>query len=181
MKDLPLAYYFQTLLGGHIHLRTNSCTLTFKSKKSVLTVIHLINGYMRTPKIEALHRLINWFNLKHCTQIIPLGLDETPLQSNSWLSGFLDADGGFFFNWKLSKITGLPIRLAYNMRISQRQQYNRTSFVGKSYYPIMSKISNFISVPIGFIDREHKNGVQELGYVVISLRRQKLFVKLHYS
>lgn len=97
MKDLPLAYYFQSLLGGHIHLKTNSCTLTFKSKKSVLAVIGLINGYMRTPKIEALHRLINWFNLKHNTQIIALGLDETPLQHNSWLSGFWTLMGDFVF------------------------------------------------------------------------------------
>lgn len=27
--------------------------------KQVLNIINLINGYMRTPKIEALHRAIN--------------------------------------------------------------------------------------------------------------------------
>lgn len=117
-KDLPLAQYLQTLLGGHISLRTNSCTLTFKSRDNVIRVINLINGHMRTPKIEALHRLINWFNQKHNTLITPFGLDNTPLQDNSWLSGFFDADAGFYFNWNLSKKTGLPIRMAYNLRIS---------------------------------------------------------------
>ena len=46
---------------------------------------------MRTPKIEALHRLINWYNNRYNTKISIIGLDETPLQSNSWLSGMLVA------------------------------------------------------------------------------------------
>ena len=62
----------------------------------------------------------------------------------------------------------------------QRQQYHRTSFVGKTYYPIMSKISNFISVPIGFIDRVHSNGIRELGYVVISQNYLSNYIILSY-
>ena len=46
---------------------------------------------MITPKIEALHRLINWYNERYSTKIPLIGLDETPLQSNSWFSGMLDA------------------------------------------------------------------------------------------
>lgn len=73
--------------------------MTFKSKDSVFKVITLINGKatQRTPKVEALHRLINWFNLKYNTNIIALPLDNTNLQDNNWLAGFLDADGGFYF------------------------------------------------------------------------------------
>ena len=65
--------------------------MTFKSKDSVFKVITLINGKMITPKVEALHRLINWFNLKYNTNIIALTLDNTNLQDNNWLAGFLDA------------------------------------------------------------------------------------------
>ena len=32
---------------------------------------------MRTPKIEALHRLINWYNERYNTKIPLIGLDET--------------------------------------------------------------------------------------------------------
>lgn len=39
---------------------------------------------MRTPKIEALHRAINWMNEKDNTAIPFLGLDLSPLDSNSW-------------------------------------------------------------------------------------------------
>lgn len=43
---------------------------------------------MRTPKIEALHRLIEWYNSNCKTNIQYLGLDFTPLQTNGWLAGF---------------------------------------------------------------------------------------------
>ena len=50
IKDLPLAQYLQILLGGHINLRLNSGTLTFKSKDNVFRVINLINGYASGEK-----------------------------------------------------------------------------------------------------------------------------------
>jgi len=59
--------------GGNLFIRANgkSCRITFKKKKSdlLLKVVQLINGYMRTPKIEALHRLITRLNSKHNTNI----------------------------------------------------------------------------------------------------------------
>jgi hypothetical protein len=84
---------------------------------------------MRTPKIEALHRLINWYNNKHGTQIPLLVLEETPLQTNSWLAGILDCDAGFYFNWSINN-KGIPSTLQYYLRLSKRRVYHRDSFVG---------------------------------------------------
>jgi hypothetical protein len=55
----------------------------------------LINGKFRTPKIEALHRLIDWFNARpnQKVPILKLGLDTSNIGNNAWLSGFLEADG----------------------------------------------------------------------------------------
>ena len=52
-----------------------------------------------TPKIEALHRLITWVNLKNNSNIPLLNIDQTPLEKSSWLSGFIEADGCFYFSW----------------------------------------------------------------------------------
>jgi hypothetical protein len=54
----------------------------------------LINGKFRTPKIEALHRLIDWFNARpnQKVPILKLGLDTSNIGKNAWLSGFLEAD-----------------------------------------------------------------------------------------
>ena len=38
-------------------------------------------GHMRTPKIKALHRMIEWFNTHDNCEIKPLGVDISPLNS----------------------------------------------------------------------------------------------------
>jgi hypothetical protein len=51
---------------------------------------------MRTPKLEALHRLIDFLQDKnHGLGITKMSLDLSPINSNAWLSGFTDADGNF--------------------------------------------------------------------------------------
>ena len=54
---------------------------------------------MLTPKIEALHRAINWFNTYDNLQLECLNLDNSPINSNTWLAGFTDRDGNFSLNF----------------------------------------------------------------------------------
>ena len=61
-RDLPFALVLQKeLRNGSIrkHKGANAYILTFNSKESILLIVSLINGKMRTPKIEALYRLID--------------------------------------------------------------------------------------------------------------------------
>lgn len=56
--DLPLALAIQAIVGGYMQFRNGtSCHLHIKGK-NMLMLLNLINGYFRTPKVEALHRLI---------------------------------------------------------------------------------------------------------------------------
>ena len=84
---------------------------------------------------------------------------------NSWLAGILDCDAGFYFNWSINN-KGIPSTLQYYLRLSQRRVYHRDSFVGKSYVFIMTKIANFFSAPLSFIDRKRNTGYKELAYGV---------------
>lgn len=102
----------------------DSGRLMIRKRAILLKVINLINGKMRTPKIEALHRLINWFNLNHNSSIPLKGKDTTPLSESSWLSGMIDADGSFYLNWKLNE-KDIPVGLIYYLSISQKQNYSR--------------------------------------------------------
>lgn len=43
---------------------SNYVVLTFQNLESIQKIVSLINGKMRTCKIEALHRLIHWLNNK---------------------------------------------------------------------------------------------------------------------
>jgi len=42
--------------------KNNAVKLVIISKDNILTIISLINGKFRTPKIEKLHKLINYAN-----------------------------------------------------------------------------------------------------------------------
>src|ERR1700734_1155694 len=87
IKDLPLFTKIKEVLeGGYITIRPNnkSGRLFVKKKVILLKLINLINGHMRTPKIEALQRIIQWFNNeKSDYQIKSLGLDTSSLEDNS--------------------------------------------------------------------------------------------------
>lgn len=95
-RDLAFALVLQKeLRNGSISKQkgVNAYVLTFNSKESILLIVSLINGKMRTPKIEALYRLIDW--LKD-SSIKKLPLNTEPLDSNAWLAGFIDGDGHFY-------------------------------------------------------------------------------------
>jgi LAGLIDADG endonuclease len=140
---------------------------------------------MRTPKIEALHRMIKWCNYNHYgvspkAEIIPLGIDISPLQNNNWLSGFLDGDCSFYFNWLYDK-KNLPTSLQYYMRISQRQDYHHINdFFSVSYFNIMNKIALFLSVPLRFRTRNRKNEFIESLYEVRSANYISNYTVLSY-
>jgi len=153
-KDKPLANRLSTILkvgkvidrpkAGHVLLQ-------ILAKEEVLKVINLINGYMRTPKIEALHRAIHWINEKDNSNIPLLGLDLSPINSNSWLAGFTDADGNFSITVYDRKKNGKVVRTNVQtfFRIEVKQNYSRdvtTSQGGSSYFDILTKITEFFTV-----------------------------------
>ena len=196
IEDFNLAIFIQKKINGRIRIRRNACILVIKKKKDLYNLITLINGYMRTPKIEALHRLINWYNKNYGLQIPLLYLDTSPLINNSWLSGFFDADGSFYFflkkiylNWSYDEFKQSISNLQYYFRISQRQMYSN-SYIKRdispsievqslginnkiniytnifSYWKILYKISIFLSVNVKFINRLRKTGNIERAFEV---------------
>ena len=154
IHDKPLAEKLSTGLkigkvidkssAGHVLLQ-------ILAKDEVLKVINLINGYMRTPKIEALHRSICWINERDNSFIPCLGLDTSPIDSNSWLAGFTDADGNFsiivYNRKKNNKVIRTNIQTFF--RIEVKQNYCKNVTVdqgGASYFSIMTKIAEFLTV-----------------------------------
>jgi len=98
-KDLPLALIIQKeLKNGSLAKKkgVNAYVLTINNFDGLILLISLINGNMRTPKIHALNDLIDWLNIKLGSLCIPKkSLNNSPLNSNAWLSGFIEADGHF--------------------------------------------------------------------------------------
>ena len=123
LKDLPLALIIQKQLrNGSLSRKKgiNAYILIINNYEGLLLVAKLLNGNMRTPKIKALHNLINWLNLKfNNLNIINKPLDTSPLNSNAWLSGFIDADG--HFSVRTTIISKYP-RVECKFELSQSQK-----------------------------------------------------------
>ena len=63
--DLPLAQFLQNITKcGNIYIKKDRGYVLWQIQDivSVFTIVNLINGKMRTPKIEALKRTIDWLN-----------------------------------------------------------------------------------------------------------------------
>ena len=114
---------------------------------------------MRTPKIEALYRLIDWLNARSKTtslrhpslenqQITKLGLDDSDLGDNPWLSGFIEADGNFYSAFDLNS-EGVAGLVRHYMRISQKTTYGKSgseSTENNSNLGVMDKLKDFLDV-----------------------------------
>jgi len=99
LKDLPLALLIQQNLGHGSLIRkkgVNAYVLTINNLEGMILIVNLINGKLRTPKIHSFWNLIDWLNNKNIKlNIIKKSLNNNSLLDNSWLSGFIEADGQF--------------------------------------------------------------------------------------
>ena len=140
-KDLPIILIIQKTLNiGNVYKikGKNAYSYTISDLKGLTKIVHLINGYMRTPKIIQLYKLIDRMSIKE-SSISKLPLDYSPLDSNAWLSGFIDAEGCF------------TIRVTQNKHCSTKKIALMLALVEKtinlnneSLLDIMTQISKFL-------------------------------------
>ena len=139
--------------------KTNSVELRISDKQTLLRIIKMINGKFRTPKIQQLHKLVDWVNKKYSMEIPKLPVNNSPLDSNSWLAGFIEADGTFYIRYSLKQII-------CKFNLEQRMIYPKTN---ESYYQTLIQITEFLNVKLGTRNREnyHKS------YYIIRVENQK--------
>lgn len=160
--DLPLAKYLQKLTNcGNVQLKDKRGYVLWQigAIAEVYTIVNIINGYFRTPKIEALNRTIDWINeyidnnqnsklpstisiLSNIEKIEKKSIDNSTIDSNPWLSGFSDSDSNFSIKITKRKNGSPRVQLYYRLEI--RQTYHRNDTDEVSFFPIMSKIGLFL-------------------------------------
>lgn len=139
---------------------------------------------MRTPKIEALYRLIDWLNARSTDNIkLPkLGSDNSSLGSNPWLTGFIESDGNFYCGFDLNP-EGIAKIVKCYMRISQKRLYKLNSEIPEdknSNLDIMEKIKEFLNVKnVNEIQRTKENYV-ELAYEVRTTKKESCDLLIDY-
>lgn len=195
-KDLQLAKKLNSYLElGKIYKeKGNYINLVFYKLDVIFLIIYLINGKMRTPKINGLYKLIDWFNLRSNINIEKLSTDLSNIENNSWLSGFLDSDGSFSSFFKINKVN-IATNISCYMRLSQNRYYyknnnelsdlkskeNNKIDNNDTYLPIMENIKNFLYVKnLRLIKRNKNKNVLELGYEVRTIRIESNKILMHY-
>lgn len=145
-NELPFFEHIKSVIGGGYIYQSksdNSCSYRIVKSEILIKVINLINGKFRTPKIYCLHRVIDFVNLKHNLNIKKMPLDNSNLNSNPWLSGFVDADGCFYIGllgkYSVSKNNRKYGEVRCRFHLTQRIIDKLT---GKSCIPFMTDIAN---------------------------------------
>jgi hypothetical protein len=154
LKDKPLADKLLGSLGYgfvRIKLKENACVLTISPLNGLINVIHLLNGNMRTPKIHQLYSLIDWVNTNHNTNFQKLPLNNNPLISDSWLAGFIDADGCFLIRHSTLE-TSKKERISCSFVMDQRIIDPKSN---EDYSSILSQIANLFSTKLLITNRNY--------------------------
>ena len=200
LADLSLAEYLQELTQcGAVYKKPERGYVLWQVQDiiGVYTIVNIINGYMRTPKNEALNRTIQWLNdyisinknsklpstqliLSKIKKIEIKGVDHSPIYSNPWLSGFTDADGNFSINiHKRTNRNSIRVQLYYRLEI--RQNYHRLNNEGEqvSFFAIMSKIANYFNTNV--LSRSRTvNDKQFFSFIVTSSSKSSLSKTTEY-
>ena len=145
LKDLPLALLIQKNLGYGSLIRKkgkNAYILYINDKKGILNLVSLLNGNMKTPKINSLHKLIDWLNINnHNLNFSKLPLNTDSLNKDAWLSGILESDGHFNVR---TTMTGKYSKIECKFELSQRQK----DHLGYSNEVFLANIAKFLNVSL---------------------------------
>lgn len=176
LKDEPLAKKLLSVIGfGFIRYKpkNNACVLTVSPVKGLKCIILLINGELRTPKITQLHDLINWINKHHSSNIKKLKLKKGNLGVDSWLAGFIDADGSFYIQH--TKLENAKKRkISCRMRIEQRLFDPVTKY---SYGDILEKTSEYLGC---YLKTRKQKSTENEYYTIAASSRLSLSIITQY-
>jgi hypothetical protein len=161
---------------GHIAYKPkdNACVLTVSPVKGLKIIVKLLNGELRTPKINQLYLLIDWLNKKHGSNINKLPLKTGDLPKDSWLAGFVDADGSFSIQHTKKEDGALKRKVSCRLRIEQRMIEPKTNL---SYYNILSEIAHLLNCKL-LTRKQLSTGNQY--YTLAATSRDSLLIITNY-
>ena len=111
--DLPLLYKIKTELNmGNVYVKENSAIYVVKANQDIITLIEIFNGNLFFKKKQVqFEKWVSNFNLKSKRSFHPRrdvieikNNNYQPSLNDSWLVGFIDAEGSFMVSVCKTKI-----------------------------------------------------------------------------
>ena len=177
LKNEPLAKKLLDIIQyGHIAYRPkdNACVLTISPVKGLKRIVRLLNGELRTPKINQLYLLIDWLNKNHVSNINKLPIKTGNLNNDNWLAGFVDADGSFSIQHTKKEDGALKRKVSCRLRIEQRMIEPKTN---ASYFSVLSEIAQFLNCNL-LIRKQLSTGNEY--YTLAATSRNSLLIITNY-
>jgi len=177
IKDAPLAIKLLSLLQyGDIAYRPKkkTCILTVSEVKGLIKIINLIKGELRTPKIYQVNLLIDWLNVNHSLSIGKSPIKQGLLFEDSWLAGFIDANGSFSIQHTKVENGALKNKISCRLRI---EKLMLDSISNINYNSILLDISKYFCSNL--LTRIHlSRGIEY--YTVTASNKNSLFIIINY-
>ena len=161
LSDLPLLYELQTQLNmGNVYQNACSAYFIVKANKDINTLIHIFNGNLFLSKRQLQFK--NWalnFNKKNNMDFEIKSNEFKPSLNDSWLAGFIDAEGTFFVS--VSKN-----RIIQRFALGQKDAESEFLYISKLINGNLEKIKNFDRVVVNYF---------KLDIIIEYLSRHKLY------
>jgi hypothetical protein len=146
IKDIELYKNIQSQLNdiGRIQIVGNIVRYIIGDREGIIFLINLVNNKFRTPKIYSLNKLIEFMNQKYQLNLSLSKLDESDLLTNSWFTGFTEADGHFGVVIRYSKPKSETRKRSISNSINLKfvlAQRSVDKISSLSLLPIMQKIA----------------------------------------
>ena len=183
-KDLPLINKLVEMFGGRLRFKTkeNAIVWIVNRHQELINLITVMNGYLRTPKINKFNDLIVWLNDRYHYNIPINSVDTSSLNSNGWLAGFIDADGAFKVRYTEKRIDEKTNKVLTKGRIEVRFALEQRKILGpqinESYKPIMLKIQSFFGINTDL--RESKHNEDKFYWIVEVTSLNRLNILIQY-
>jgi hypothetical protein len=176
IKNKPLAQKLLSKIGyGFIRYKTkhNACVLTVSPVKGLKVLIYMINGKLRTPKINQLYVMIDWLNKHHGTEIKKLPPYLGRLNKDAWLAGFIDADGSFGIRYT-RKALGIKRKISCRFRLEQRMIDAKTN---QSYSTAFALIAGYLGVRL---NTRTQKSTKRTYYIIEISSRASIIILIDY-
>lgn len=184
INNLPLYAYIQSELndiGRFQRIGTSGIRYIIGDVKGITLFINLIHNKLRTPKNITFNKLIGFINKKYNLSIEESILDKSDLSTNSWFTGFTEANGNFYIKIIESKNKSnegkrsVSVNISFVFRLDQRSFDKPTS---SSMIFIMEELASFLNVELKKYELKNKTNKEKemLSVSVTSLYKLKKII-----
>ena len=140
---------FITFGGGGVSSNTQRTMYTWQVQgmNQVHAVLVFINGYIRGPKVHAIHVMSSWFRTNTSLPVIEvLPPSTTPILSDGWLAGMIDTDGSFQLIFRTSSVNGFAIDVRLIIFLTQSRNWQVPNAIfGNSWANVIASVVSALS------------------------------------